>query len=73
MDEKEIRSLDDEDTAILFKQGWVLDQLIECESNRELETYEKAMDLARNCEGTVAGLRATSNGDKTFWEIWRMW
>lgn len=69
---KNIQSLDDNDTSILFKQGWILDRLVECEPNRELESYEEAMALASKCAAQIVGLRSRSTDDKSFWEIWRM-
>ena len=73
MTENKLTKLDDEDTAILTRQGW---NFVTSYKSRESGTgstaYNSAIEKANSIERQT-GIRTQADGDYTVFEVWEKW
>ena len=71
--DKDITSLDGQDTNVLRKQGWFFVTFFQSSvGGKGSKAYNRAFEKAFSIEREV-GLRSYEKDDITYWEVWEKW
>ena len=67
-----IKMLEDMDTDMIKRQGWMLDKMFADKVDKSLDTYQEAMDYAKKLSAQFnVAIRSVTHDESHFMEVYR--